>query len=154
VNRRTPAAWAVDWSVHYNVAGSINGSDDQVRELLFHEIFHLNDQAHRGWSARALGPVYAAIVARCGAKKACLAPWAPVETSTRGTWYAFLPANGVGEYAAELATRYLREQRVVARGGRVARPFKCRTPENAMAWSLLAAEFFGNADLVPGCAPR
>jgi hypothetical protein len=152
VKRRTPAAWADGWSLNYNTAGTLNGSADQVRELMFHEVFHSNDAAHRQWSRTALMPVYSAIIGKCGTKKACLEPWAPVETVTKGTYYAFLPANGVHEYAAELASRYLREQRTIVQGGKVTRPFKCRTPENAMAWSLLKAEFFGNADLVPECS--
>lgn len=151
LKKRTPAAWAVDWGVNYNTNGTLNWGPDIVRELLFHEVFHLNDQAHRGWSRWALTTIYDAVVKRCGTKKECLEPWAPVETSTKGTYYAFLPANGVGEYAAELATRYYREQRVVAQGGKVARPFKCRTRENAQAWALLSAEFYGGVDLVPAC---
>ncbi len=131
--------------------GTLNQSADAVRELLVHEIFHLNDQAHDDWSQRALTTLYARIVERCGTKKACLEPWAPMETATRGTFYAFVPENGVGEYAAELAARYVREQRTVSRGSKVASPFKCRTKENAMAWGLLKAEFFANVDLVPDC---
>ena len=154
IDRRTPAAWAVDWGVNYNTNGTLNWGPDIVRELLFHEVFHLNDQAHRGWSVTALTPLYETIVARCGSKKACLEPWAPMETTTRGTYYAFLPANGVREYAAELASRYYREQRTLARGGTVVRPFKCRTEENARAWALLVDEFFGGVDLVPACRER
>jgi hypothetical protein len=151
VNRRTPAAWAHGWSVEFNTAGTLNQSEEAVRELLVHEIFHLNDQAHDDWSHRALAKLYEGLVARCGTTKACLEPWAPMETSTKGTYYAFVPENGVGEYAAELAARYVREQRTVSRGRKVAAPFKCRTPENAMAWGLLKAEFFANVDLVPEC---
>lgn len=151
VNRRTPAAWAHGWSVEFNTAGTLNQSADAVRELLVHEIFHLNDSAHHDWSQVALARLYDGIVAKCGTKKTCLEPWAPMETSTKGTYYAFVPANGVGEYAAELAARYVREQRAVSRGQKVAAPFKCRTPENAMAWGLLKAEFFGDVDLVPEC---
>jgi hypothetical protein len=150
LKRRTPAAWANGWSVHFNTVGTLNQTPDAVRELLFHEVFHLNDQAHGDWS-RVLSNVYEKVLWRCGTKRACLEPWAPVETITKGTYYAFLPANGVHEYTAELATRYYREQRLRSRGLAVAQPFKCRNAENALVWSLLKAEFFANVDLVPAC---
>ena len=67
---RTPSAYASGWTIGYNVAGSLNTSVDEVRETLFHEIFHLNDQAHGDWSERALGAIYDAVVTRCGAKTA------------------------------------------------------------------------------------
>lgn len=150
VKKRTPAAYASDWAVNYNTNGTLNWGPDIVRELLFHELFHLNDAEHRGWSLRALSPTYDRIVKRCGTKKECLEPWAPVETKTKGTYYAFLPANGVSEYAAELAARYYREQRAVMQKTKVT-PFKCRTPENAVVWSLMVVEFFGGVDRVPAC---
>jgi hypothetical protein len=151
VGRRTPAAWVDDWNVNYNTNGTLNWGPDVVRELLSHEVFHSNDHAHRDWSRSALTPVYRAIVDRCGTDIKCLEPWAPLETKMRGTYYAFLPANGVGEYAAELAARFYREQRTILRGRRVTNRFKCRTPENARAWALLVGEFYGGADLVPPC---
>ncbi len=155
LKRRTPAAWADGWSVNFNTVGTLNQSPDAVRELLFHEVFHLNDQAHGSWSRAALSNVYEKVLLRCGTQRKCLEPWAPVETITKGTYYAFLPANGVHEYAAELATRYYREQRQRSRGLAVAQPFKCRNAENALVWALLKAEFFANVDLVPDCpAPR
>lgn len=157
VNARTPSAYAYDWTVAYNVAGSLHVSADAVRETMFHEIFHLNDSAHDGWSTSALSSIYDAIVSRCGTKIACLRPYAPHDTVVRGgTYYAFQPGNGVGEYAAELAVRYYREQRAALRkaplGAGTRSPFKCGPPENGRAWALFVDEFFGGADLVPTCA--
>src|SRR5262249_43247486 len=79
VGRTTPSAYAAEWGVSYNVSGSLNHTADSVRETLFHEIFHLNDNAH-GWSRPALGAIYDAIVARCGTRVPCLAPYAPNTT--------------------------------------------------------------------------
>ena len=159
VKARTPSAYALDWSIGYNVAGSLNGTADSVRETLFHEIFHLNDDAHRDergftWSTKALGSIYDAIVHRCGTNAACLAPFAPNATMVRGgTYYAFQPGNDVREYAAELAIRYYREQRGMLKQGPAVSPaFKCGRPENARAWSAMTQEFFGGTDLVPACA--
>ncbi len=159
VNRTTPSAYAIGWTVAYNVSGSLHGSADAVRETLFHEIFHLNDAAHATgdaqWSRRVLGGVHDAILAKCGTRPACLAPYAPMATMVRGgTYYAFQPNNGdaVHEYAADLAARYYREVRAVLRGDKPLRPaFKCGPEENARAWKLLADEFFGGVDLVPAC---
>lgn len=159
VHARTPSAYALDWSIGYNVAGSLNGSADSVRETLFHEIFHLNDAAHgdeRGndWSTKVLGSIYDSVVHRCGAKAECLTPFAPNSTMVRGgTYYAFQPGNDVREYAAELAIRYYREQRGMLKEGPVVTPaFKCGRTENAQAWTAITAEFFGGIDLVPACA--
>ena len=155
VDARTPSAWALDWTIAYNVAGSLNISSDSVRETLFHEIFHLNDDAHGGWSPKALGSIYDSIVARCGARADCLAPYTPNGTMVRGgTYYAFQPNNGSGvhEYAAELALRYYREQRTVLAGKPPVRPaFKCGRAENRQAWALLINDFFGGIDRVPAC---
>lgn len=153
VRARTPSAYASGWTVAYNLAGSLHRSADEVRETLFHEIFHLNDSAHGAWSQAALSPIYDAIVARCGTRIPCLAPYSPNGTIVKGgTYYSFQPGNGVGEYAAELAIRYYREQRAALRGERLGKPpFKCGPPENARAWSLLAGEFFGGADRVVPC---
>ena len=160
VHARTPSAYALDWSIGYNVAGSLNGSADSVRETVFHEIFHLNDAAHgdeRGndWSTKALAGIYADVVRRCGTNAACLGPFAPNSTMVRGgTYYAFEPGNDVREYAAELAIRYYREQRGMLREGPVVTPaFKCGRPENAQTWTAITTEFFGGIDLVPACAP-
>src|SRR5262249_7923703 len=147
------SAYAEGWDVSYNVAGSLNTSADAVRETLFHEIFHLNDAAHGTWSPNALGPLFDAIVSRCGANTACLRPYAPNSTLVRGgTYYAFQPGNGVGEYAAELAIRYYRETRAaLGKKPLAGAPFKCGPEENARAWDLIVREFFGGADLSPGC---
>lgn len=157
--KRTPSAYAHDWTVAWNLVGSLNTSADATRETLVHEIFHLNDRAHgaggqRWWSDAALGADYDAIVRRCGTKRACLAPFAPNGTVVRGgTYYAFQPGNGVVEYAAELALRYYREQRAALRRQPRARSFKCGPPENARAWALVRDEFFSGVDAVPPCAP-
>jgi hypothetical protein len=154
VGGHRPSAYAHDWTIAYNVTGSLNLSADDVRETLFHEIFHLNDEAHGDWSVTALSGLYDPIVTRCGTRMACLAPYAPNRTVVRGgTYYAFQPGNGrsVREYAAELAVRYYREERA-AQGGRPERPpFKCGQPENARAWRLLLDEFFGGLDRTPEC---
>ncbi len=152
IKKRTPAAFALGWTVAYNTNGTLNGSERAVRDLLFHEIFHLNDRDHGLWSERALASTFDAIVARCGTKLACLAPYAPGWLVVRGgTYYAFMPGNGVQEYAAELSQAYLREQLESLAGRPPKRPFKCGPPENARAWKLLADEFFAGVDLVPAC---
>jgi hypothetical protein len=161
VAAHTPSAYASGWTIAYNLDGSLNKSADAVRELLFHESFHLNDEAHGDWSVRVLGATFNSIVARCGTKVACLAPFAPTDMTVRGgTYYAFQPNNGaaVREYAAELALRYYREQRTAQRG--LVRPrgalatakrFKCGPKENASSWKLLVDEFFGGIDRAPAC---
>jgi hypothetical protein len=127
-------------------------SADAVRETLFHEIFHLNDQAHGDWSARGLAPIFDAVVAKCGARSECLAPYAPNTTKVRGgTYYAFYPGNGVGEYAAELALRYYKEHRAVFHKTPFGAAFKCGPAENAQAWKAIADEFFGAIDRTPPC---
>ena len=106
--KRTPSAYAHDWTVAWNVSGSLNTSADAARETLFHEIFHLNDYAHPvagvdAWSLVALEGIFSAIVKKCGTATACLTPYTPNDTQVRGgTYYAFQPGNGVREYAAEL----------------------------------------------------
>lgn len=159
VGKRTPSAYAAEWSIGYNVSGSLHGSVDAVRETLFHEIFHLNDPGHstgsESWSAQTLRKIHDGILARCGIKIACLTPYAPMPTMVRGgTYYAFQPNNGdaVHEYGAELATRYYREHRAILRSEKLpAKPFKCGPPENAEAWKLLVDEFFAGIDLTPAC---
>jgi hypothetical protein len=155
VGRTTPSAYARGWSVAYNVSGSLHTSADAVRETLFHEIFHLNDENHRDWSPRTLGRDYDAIVKKCGRSVSCLAPYAPGDTKVRGgTYYAFQPDNGlsVREYAAELALRWYREHRAIVRGEKLRQPaFKCGPPENARAWKAIVDEFF-LVDLVPACS--
>lgn len=157
VNVNRPSAWAADWTIGYNVRGSINLSADQVRETMFHEIFHLNDPHHgeggdRWWSMKALEPLFDGIVKKCGTASPCLAPYTPNETMVRGgTYYAFQPGNGVREYAAELALRYYREQRIALRALPSIKAFKCGPPENAKAWAAMKDEFFGGIDATPEC---
>jgi hypothetical protein len=154
VGQHRPSAYAEGWSVAYNVEGSLNLDASAVRELLFHEIFHLNDAAHGDWSVLNLKQTYAGLVARCGTRVDCLAPFAPTSTRVRnGTFYAFQPDNGEGvhEYAAELAIRYYREQRDAGGGAKIKHPFKCGPEQNGRSWKLMADEFFGGVDRVPAC---
>ena len=155
VDRTTPSAYAQGWEVAYNVRGSLNKSAISVRELIFHETFHLNDQQRGYWSRAALGDDVDRIVAECGTDVACLTPYAPGKTRVRGgTYYAFQPDNGdiAREYAAELAVRYFIEQRAMLAGEPLAEPaFKCGPEANAFAMQALADEFFGGVDLVPDC---
>lgn len=152
VKRRTPSATALDWIISYNVAGSLFKDERRVRETLVHEIFHLNDQQRSGWSRRVLAKVYRAIVEKCGTDKKCLKPYTPDELVViGGTYYAFMPDNGVAEYAADLAKRYYIEQTAQLRGQPVQHPFKCQTLENGEAWRLLVHEFYGGVDHVPPC---
>ena len=154
-NKRTPSAYADGWSVEYNVAGSLLTSAAGVRETLVHELFHSNDEDHGDWSATHLEADYDAILARCGARTACLAPYAPHTTKVRGgTYYAFQQNNGnaVHEYAAELAVRYFQEQSEMLAAGKLAAPaFKCGPAENGRAWRALIDEFFAGRDRVPAC---
>ena len=155
VGKRTPSAMASAWTILYNVEGSLLTSAGGVRETLFHELFHLNDEQHGEWSSKTLGSDYDAIVKRCGTSPKCLAPFAPNDTMVRGgTYYAFQPNNGDGvhEYAAELAVRYWKEQSEVRDRGKLAHPaFKCGPAENARSWQALVDEFFAGRDLVPAC---
>lgn len=157
VGKRTPSAYATSWAIEYNVAGSLLTSAAGVRETLFHELFHDNDEDHGDWSAHHLQADYAAILARCGEAPsvACLAPYAPNATMVRGgTFYAFQQHNGdaVHEYAAELAVRYWKEQSEMLATGKLARrAFKCGPAENARAWRAMVDEFFAGRDRVPAC---
>ena len=152
VKRRTPSAYATGWTVAYNVSGSLFTTPARTRETLFHEVFHLNDFDHDGWSSRALSAIYDRIVAKCGMKIACLKPYTPDSIIVRGgTYYAFMPDNGVNEYGADLAKRYYVEHRALMNQKKITKPFKCLTPDNAQAWQLLVDEFFGGVDRVPAC---
>ena len=157
IDKHTPSAYASGWEIHYNVEGSLLTNAAGVRETIIHELFHNNDEDHGDWSAAHLQSDYDAIVERCGKALTvtCLAPYAPNSTTVRGgTYYAFQPnnGNGVHEYAAELAVRYLREQSEMLVSGKVSRAaFKCGPVENARAWKALVDEFFGGQDLVPAC---
>ena len=86
----------------------------------------------------------------------CLAPYSPTTTTVRGgTYYAFQPDNGdaVLEYGAELASRYLLDQRAMLEQGKLpAGPaFKCATAENGQAYKKVGAAWFGGVDLTPSC---
>jgi hypothetical protein len=155
VGGHRPSAYAEGWTIAYNVEGSLNLDANAVRETLFHEMFHLNDAAHGDWSVGALKATFDRLVAKCGTRVDCLAPYAPSGTRVRGgTYYAFQPNNGesVHEYAAELALRYYREERSVLAGEPPTKhPFKCGPDENARSWRLLVDEFFGGFDRVPAC---
>lgn len=151
-----PSAMANGWTISYNVIGSLNLNADAVRETFFHEIFHLNDAVHGSdrWSLGDLKTIFDPIAKKCGTKDACLAPYTPSDTKVRGgTYYAFQPDNGTPgvEYAAELATRYYREQRAVLRKETPIKPFKCGPPENGKTWELVKNEFFAGIDAVPAC---
>jgi hypothetical protein len=155
VKRRTPSAFAIAWSVSYNVNGSLFTSEAAVRSTLFHEVFHLNDQQHGRWSVRALSGLYDAIVARCGTKVECLTPYTPDHIKViGGTYYDFMPDNGVQEYAADLGRRYYAEHRALLHKEKALPPFKCGPDENAKAWKLVVDEFFGGVDRIPACPPR
>lgn len=155
VGRTTPSAYAQDWEVSYNVSGSLHASADAVRETLFHEVFHTNDARHGHWSVSALTSTVDSILDKCGQNTGCLTPYAPGTTMVRGgTYYAFQKGNGVGEYAAELATRYFLEHQAILAGKRYAKgAFKCGPPENAKTWKALVDEFFG-ADLTGDCPAK
>jgi hypothetical protein len=156
VGKHTPSAYASAWTIAYNVEGSLLTSAAGVRETLWHELFHLNDEQHGDWSAKTLAGDYAAIVQQCGARLHCLRPYAPNDTVVRGgTFYAFQQNNGdsVHEYAAELAVRYFKEQREMKAAGKLSRrAFKCGPSPNARVWQALVDEFFGGRDLVPLCS--
>jgi len=147
-----PSAFAIGGNIGYNLRGTVNVSEEAVRDTLFHEIFHLNDGWHGGWSKDALGPLFTRIVDRCGQDRRCLLPYAPTDTTMGGKLYAFLPSGGAREYAAEIALRYFREQRLMLEGKPLPLPpFKCGPAENAEAMELVVREFFGGVDLVPAC---
>jgi hypothetical protein len=165
VKRKTPSAIAWEWTVAYNVSGSLFTTPARVRETMFHEIFHLNDADHELWAPKALTDVYDRIVAKCGMDTECLTPYAPDSIIVRkkgGTYYAFMPDNGVREYAADLGKRwYIEHVAMLAHlknakakkgtGPAGMKPFKCGPPENAEAWQLVVDEFFGGIDLTPSC---
>lgn len=150
--RHTPAAYASGDVLAYNVDGGLNVSAAAVHETLVHEIFHLNDQAAGDWSSSALAAGYDAVRARCGARTACLAPYAPGTTRVRGgTYYAFQPGNDVREYGAELMTRFVLEAEAALDGAPRQPAFKCGPLENASAWQALVARFFAGVDPTPAC---
>jgi hypothetical protein len=162
VKKHTPSAYATSWSIEYNVEGSLLRSERGVRETIFHELFHLNDEDHGDWSAKTLGADYDAIVAKCERAKGvqqkvdCYQPYAPNDTKViaTGAYYAFQQNNGtpVHEYAAELTVRYYKEQTEMRAHEKLShKAFKCGPPENGRSWKSLVDEFFAGRDLVPGC---
>jgi hypothetical protein len=155
LSKQFPSAWAKDGVVGYNVEGPLHGEDGDIGAVLFHELFHLNDQGHDRWSERVLDDLYTDILARCDNREDCLEPFAPDDVRVEGgTFYALdEKTNDVREYAADLALRWLREQRAILRGESLPDgPFRCKTPENAKAWKLVVDEFFGGVDLTPPCS--
>lgn len=151
-----PSAWGGDGVVGYNLDGPLHGSERDVLETLFHELFHLNDE-HRGrWSAAVLGDLFAVILDRCGEDHECLGPFAPYDTVVPGgTYYPFdARTRDVREYGGELALRYFLEHEAILDGAPREPPFKCLTEENQRAWVLLASDFFGDADMTRDCAPE
>jgi hypothetical protein len=153
VDRTTPNGFANGWSYAYNVAGSLLHSAVAVRELMVHEIFHLNDGAHGDWSSSALAAAQKEAIQKCGTKIACLTPYAPNDTIVKnGTYYAFQPGNGPWEYAAELAVRHYREHRAVLGKEKLpGKPWKCGPAPNGAAWKAFVDEFWGGLDLTPAC---
>lgn len=148
----TPSAFAVGRNIGYNLNGTLNVHDEAVRDTLFHEIFHLNDVWQDKFSTRVLAPIEARILATCKGNVKCLAAYAPTDTTMNGKPYAFTDRGNAKEYAAELALRYFREQRLMIDGKPLPIPaFKCGPPENAEAMALMADAFFGGVDLVPEC---
>ncbi len=148
----TPSAFAVGRNIGYNLNGTVNVHDEAVRDTLFHEIFHLNDVWQDNFSARVLAPIEARILATCKGSLKCLEPYAPTDTTMNGKPYAFIDGGNGKEYAAELALRYFREQRLMIDGKPLPIPaFKCGAPENKESMALLVDAFFGGVDLVPEC---
>lgn len=146
-----PSAYTLEGVVSYNLDGPLHGSPRDVLETLFHELFHVNDHRRGGWSAKALRPIFDAIVARCGHDHGCYEEYAPHDTVVAdGTFYAFdARTRDVKEYAAELALRYFVEHEALLfpEEGKEKPAFKCKNETNARAWKLLADEFFGGVDL-------
>ncbi len=148
----TPSAFAVGRNIGYNLNGTLNVHDEAVRDTLFHEIFHLNDVWQDNFSARVLAPIEARILATCKNNVKCLSQYAPTDTTMNGKPYAFTDGGSGKEYAAELALRYFREQRLMMDGKPLPiAAFKCGPPENKDAMGLMIEVFFGGVDLVADC---
>jgi len=154
VGRHTPSAYASEWTIGFNVEGSLHRNADAVTATLVHEILHLNDEQDR-FTMYALRPLHDSILARCRGASRCLATYAPTRVRVRGgTYYSFQPNNGdaVVEYGAEVASRWFDEHEELERTGRLrSPPFKCGAPENAEAYRRVANQFFGGVDLTPAC---
>jgi hypothetical protein len=154
VKRRTPSAIATKWMIAHNVKGSMFRDDDATLGTYAHELFHLNDEERGWWSKEALKGVFGRVVARCGTDTACLKPYAPDTTIVRGaggTYYAFMPGNGVSEYAADVAKRWVIEHRALLAGRGPTLPWRCQTMENREAWTTVVEAFFSGVDLLPPC---
>jgi hypothetical protein len=154
VKRKTPSAVASSWIIAHNVAGSMFRSTEATFDTYVHEIFHLNDQERGWWSKEALKGVFGRIVERCGTSIACLTPYAPdsiIVSGRGGTYYAFMPENGVSEYAADVAKRWVREHRAFFAGRGPKVPWRCQTMENREAWTTVSEAFFAGIDLLPPC---
>jgi hypothetical protein len=154
VRRKTPSAVASSWIIAHNVAGSLFRDNEATLDTYVHEIFHLNDQERGWWSKEALKGVFLRIVDRCGTRIACLTPYAPDSIVVRGrggTYYAFMPENGVSEYAADVAKRWVREHRAFLAGRGPQVPWRCQTMENREAWTTVTEAFFAGIDLLPPC---
>jgi hypothetical protein len=151
--RSFPSAYALEGVVAYNLEGELHTNAEDVASTLFHELFHLNDQAHGDWSERTLSPIFDSIREQCGEDHSCFSRFAPDVTQVPdGTYYAFDARTGsVREYGAELALRWFHENESVLAAGALGRPFKCDNERNAAAWAMLIGEFFGGGDLVPEC---
>ena len=159
VGKRTPSAYADGWAVEYNVEGSLLTSAAGVRETLFHELFHTNDEDHGDWSASSLQTDYDAILAQVrpaeqplpgalraehddGARRHLLC--VPAEQRQRGA-----RVRGRARACATSANRARCSPAASCR-----RPaFKCGPAENGRAWSALVDEFFAGRDRVPACPP-
>lgn len=153
VKARTPSAYADGFTLAYNTSGSLNTSANAVRDTLFHELYHSNDEDHGDFSVRSLSAIHEAILGRCGAATPCLAPFAPTDTVVRGgTYYAFQPGNDVREYGAEVASRYFSETREILAGKKPKKKlFRCGPKENAEAFQKVANEMFGGFVAGPDC---
>ncbi len=148
-----PSAWAQHGVVGYNLEGPLHTTDRDVLTTLFHELFHVNDERRGGWSASALGDLFAAIIKRCGSDDECLGGFAPYDTRVPdGTYYPFDErTRDVREYGAELALRYYLEHEAILDGTPLEPPFKCGPEENRVAWERLSRDFFGGLDLARDC---
>jgi hypothetical protein len=150
--RPTPSAYAIDEKIAYNLIGTLMQTEASVEETLLHEVFHLNDQAHKNWSLRALGGIHSRIHEKCGDRTPCLTRYSPGTTMVRGgTYYAFHKGNDAREYAAELMVRFYREVSKALAGKPVANAFKCQASENAEAWQAFLNEFWNGHDPLPAC---
>jgi hypothetical protein len=150
--RPTPSAYAIDEKIAYNLIGTLMQTEASVEETLLHEVFHLNDQAHKSWSLTALGGIHSRIHDKCGERTPCLTRYSPGTTMVRGgTYYAFHKGNDAREYAAELMVRFYREVSKALVGKPVTNAFKCQAPENAEAWQAFLNEFWKGYDPLPAC---